>query len=85
MPTGFPNIDSEMYFICQKFAERSTPANVFGTKETYYGTIYNTADRVPLMSFGRFKDLGDESVPVMTYMIEKGKASEINYYVLFCK
>lgn len=70
LPNGFPGMDDK-YFLCQRFA-RNDGGSPVTTRRAFYGTIYDTRNRIPLMSFGRFKNLSDTSKPVMDFMIEQG-------------
>lgn len=71
LPTGFPGI-YDKYFICQRFAQDDTYIGSTSRK-AFYGTVYDTKQRIPLMSFGRLRNLSDTSKPLMKFMIEKGK------------
>ncbi|OWF35477.1 endonuclease domain-containing 1 protein-like [Mizuhopecten yessoensis] len=70
-PKGFPNI-SEKYHVCQRFAPGTEFADIFGPKSTQFATVYDTEKRGPVMSFARFKDLGDSLRPTLSFMLEKG-------------
>lgn len=72
LPTGFPGIHDK-YYICQHFARKDSFLGS-SSKKPFYGTIYDTSQRIPMMSFGRFRNLSDTSVPVMKFMLEKGMA-----------
>ncbi|XP_071121332.1 uncharacterized protein [Mytilus edulis] len=73
LPTGFPGI-YDKYFICQRFAQDGTYIGSTSRK-AFYGTVYDTKQRIPLMSFGRLRNLSDTSKPLMKFMIEKGLVS----------
>lgn len=70
LPAALPT--HEKYFICQRFADDTEFAQIFGTK-SMYGTIYDTRNKIPLISFGRFNSLGDDSWPAVSSMIERGE------------
>ena len=70
LPTGFPGLNDK-YFICQKFAQDESYLGS-SLKRSYYGTVYDTKQRIPVMSFGRFRNLSDSAEPMLEYMIEKG-------------
>ena len=38
-----------------------------------YATVYDTRNKIPLISFGRFNNLGDESWPAVPSMMERGE------------
>lgn len=62
----------DKYFICQRFAEDTEFARIFGGK-SMYATVYDTRNKIPLISFGRFSNLGDESWPAVPSMMERGE------------
>lgn len=70
LPAALPTRDK--YFICQRFADDTEFAQIFGTK-SMYGTIYDTRNKIPLISFGRFNSLGDGSWPAVSSMLERGE------------
>ncbi|CAC5389953.1 unnamed protein product [Mytilus coruscus] len=45
------------------------------SRKAFYGTVYDTKQQIPLMSFGRLRNLSDTSKPLMKFMIEKGLVS----------
>lgn len=69
LPAALPTHDK--YFICQRFADDTEFAHIFGSK-SLYGTIYDTRNKIPLISFGRSNSLGDDSWPAVPSMIERG-------------
>lgn len=82
-PKGFPNV-SDKYHVCQRFAPGTEFADIFGPKSTQFATIYDTVRRTPLMSFARFKDLGDSLRPTLPFMLEKGLLPfDYNLFSLF--
>lgn len=70
LPAGFPGIHDK-YYLCQHFARKDSYLGS-SSKKPFYGTIYDTRQRIPMMSFGRFRNLSDTSIPVMKFMLEKG-------------
>lgn len=71
LPRGFPGMEDK-YFLCQRFARDETDS-IVATRRAFYGTVYDTGNRTPFMSFGRFKNLSDTSKPIMDFMIERGR------------
>ncbi|XP_062582447.1 uncharacterized protein LOC134244193 isoform X2 [Saccostrea cucullata] len=69
LPVALPLHDK--YFICQRFADETEFAHIFGNKPLFT-TVYDTKRKIPLISFGRFSSLGDKSWPAVPTMIEKG-------------
>ncbi|BFZ05198.1 hypothetical protein BsWGS_08237 [Bradybaena similaris] len=72
LPVGLSNKQTIVYFICQRFATQSKLAKVFGYKETYFGTLYDTSARSPTLSLNKITRLGDETWPDTEYFIEHG-------------
>lgn len=70
LPKGFPGV-RDKYFICQRFAREDSYLGSVSRK-SFYGTVYDTKQRIPLMSFGRFRNFSDTAKPAIDFMIEKG-------------
>ncbi|XP_067655735.1 uncharacterized protein [Haliotis asinina] len=76
IPSGISDIHSTFSFLCQRFAPDSKWGKVFGHKTAYYGTIFDTARRIPVVSLAKVTQLGEDTWPKTDFMIERGLIDE---------
>lgn len=71
VPTGIPNQEGGLTFLCQRFSSGTVYGKMFNAKRSHFATLYDTMRRVPTYSVSKLSVIENKGWPRTPFMVER--------------